>query len=196
MTQARITGLTRASLSSARGRRRRHARPTLPPKITLASRHARFGTAHDARGNGLVHLVQDVFIVWHRWEEPTLAANWACGSLYAGTDWVRLLLDAAPTCAPCRSIQLAEQLGAPQGLTRFVYYARRGDLIKIGSSRNVGERTHAQRAELLAVEPGDVMTERAIQHRFLAHQAEGEWFHPHPDLLSHIAMVRASAGAR
>lgn len=75
-----------------------------------------------------------------------------------------------------------------------VYYVRVGDLIKIGTTRNLKNRvrSYPPGAELLAVERGGERIEgrrhRQFQH-LLAHRKE--WFHPGPDLMAHIAKLSA-----
>jgi DNA-binding transcriptional MerR regulator len=71
-----------------------------------------------------------------------------------------------------------------------VYYIRFGDRIKIGHSVDVLARlANLPHDELLAVEPGPIDLERLRHRQFGPHRIKGEWFHPHPDLLSHIDML-------
>jgi hypothetical protein len=86
---------------------------------------------------------------------------------------------------------------APGGLTAeimngwpsVVYYARIGDHIKIGWTKQLHHRMrwYPPCSRLLAVEPGDEGTER-IRHRQFAHllAARTEWFAPGADLMKHI----------
>lgn len=73
-----------------------------------------------------------------------------------------------------------------------VYYVRIGELIKIGTSRNLEARvsSYPPGSELLAVERGGGDIERQRHHQFRHLLAERkEWFHPGPDLLDHIAAL-------
>lgn len=84
-----------------------------------------------------------------------------------------------------------EALPSPIPLTEVVYYWRRDDLIKIGTTRNLTSRMRRLRpGDLLAVEPGGYSIERG-RHTLFAdyHQAtpDGvEWFRPGPLLVWHI----------
>lgn len=73
-----------------------------------------------------------------------------------------------------------------------VYYLRVGDMIKIGTTRNLQRRMAAYPpgSVLLAVEPGGEDVE-AIRHRQFGHllMERNEWFRPAPDLMAHIAEV-------
>jgi hypothetical protein len=79
----------------------------------------------------------------------------------------------------------------------FVYYIRRGDLIKIGASANIRVRLSAQAYdELLAVEPGYFSLEKRRHRQFAEHKeplgrGQHEWFKPGETLLGHIAAMRA-----
>lgn len=85
--------------------------------------------------------------------------------------------------------QAAEAYTGP--LTDCVYYWLRGDLIKIGQTRNLPPRLKALRpGELLAVEPGTRDIEQG-RHRQFADSHEPcewgtEWFRPSPLLVWHI----------
>jgi hypothetical protein len=80
----------------------------------------------------------------------------------------------------------------------LVYYARRGDLIKIGTTTQIKRRLTDQAFdELLAVEPGsfDLEWQRHVQFGgSLANKRRGqnEWFHPGETLLAHIKELRAA----
>lgn len=87
----------------------------------------------------------------------------------------------------------------------LVYYARRGDLIKIGTSTNVRKRlADIGVDELLAVEPGSFDLETARHDQFAAHQLSRkrgkgngggkgptDWFRPGDDLMAHIEALAA-----
>lgn len=76
-------------------------------------------------------------------------------------------------------------------LTYFI--AADNGLIKIGSSQNPFERLRqlrtgsASRLQMITAVPAAEATELALHKRFREHRSHGEWFHPHPDLLSCIA---------
>ena len=85
----------------------------------------------------------------------------------------------------------------------LIYYVRREQWVKIGTTSNLSKRM-ADLArggvtipvgmtlgpvELLASHLGDVAEEKALHARFAEHRVAGEWFHPAPDLLAHIASV-------
>jgi len=79
----------------------------------------------------------------------------------------------------------------------LVYFARRERLIKIGTTTNLRLRMTSLHAEALATEPGDLVRERQLHHRFMHLVASGqsrEWFHPEPDLISYINELRAASG--
>lgn len=80
-----------------------------------------------------------------------------------------------------------------RGNPGFVYYARMGDLVKIGYARNVSLRMgqYPPNAELLAVEPGSKATERE-RHGWFTHYLRfgREWFYEGPELVAWIEKVR------
>ncbi len=75
-----------------------------------------------------------------------------------------------------------------------VYYASRGDLIKIGITANLQQRMYDLDVdEVLATERGNRDLEVARHHQFRHLLArKREWFRPAPDLLAHIAEVKAA----
>ena len=89
---------------------------------------------------------------------------------------------------------------------RFVYYARQGDYIKIGSSGNVTQRMRDLARELntrprdlplgpvqlLATHAGGRRSERTLHRRFKHLRVRGEWFRATPDLLAHISRIKPS----
>lgn len=78
-----------------------------------------------------------------------------------------------------------------------VYYIRFGDRIKIGYSRNLGQRlTELPYDELLAVEPGANRVESRRHEQFRVDHIRGEWFACSPALLAHIEDVRAKQAER
>lgn len=80
-----------------------------------------------------------------------------------------------------------------------VYFARRELLIKIGTTTNLRNRMEALHAQALATEPGDLVRERQLHHRFKHLRASGrsrEWFYPEPDLIAYINGLRAASGVQ
>lgn len=76
-----------------------------------------------------------------------------------------------------------------------VYYMRFGHVIKIGTTRNLRSRTLVLRPdEILAAEPGGRDLEARRHNEFGRHRIGGERFVPGPDLLKHIATLRAEYG--
>jgi NUMOD3 motif len=86
----------------------------------------------------------------------------------------------------------------------LVYYARRDDLIKIGTTTRIRERVSHQGVELLAVEPGSYELETERHEQFAEYrlsrkrgtgrgrgQGPMEWFRPGPDLMAFIDALRA-----
>jgi hypothetical protein len=76
----------------------------------------------------------------------------------------------------------------------LVYYLRVGSLIKIGYSAKFGARmnSYPPNAELLGQHAGTRADEEALHARFAAHRAQRrEWYHPAPELMTHIERVQA-----
>lgn len=75
------------------------------------------------------------------------------------------------------------------GWPSVVYYARIGEHIKIGHTKNLAERMkwYPPSTVILALEPGDLIVERSRQWKF-DHllDAREEWFKPGVDLMKHI----------
>jgi hypothetical protein len=79
----------------------------------------------------------------------------------------------------------------------IVYFIRRGELIKIGTTTNPVERFKSLMPdEILAFEPGGVDEERARHRQFSASRIakKGEYFRPTDELNAHIAMMRRQHG--
>jgi hypothetical protein len=68
----------------------------------------------------------------------------------------------------------------------FVYFARLGDLIKIGISKRPEERAYALNAELLVTLDGDTDLERSFHEEFADLRERNEWFRAEPRLLERI----------
>ncbi|MGW4028233.1 GIY-YIG nuclease family protein [Streptomyces sp. NPDC004838] len=78
-----------------------------------------------------------------------------------------------------------------------VYYIRRGNLIKVGTTVNLRDRMNVLMPdEVLAVEPGgrDVESQRHRQFRELRTSSRGEYFFPGKALQQHVRSVRAQHG--
>jgi len=78
-----------------------------------------------------------------------------------------------------------------------VYYIRRGNLIKIGTTVELRSRMQALLPnEVLATEPGDAKLEKKRHQQFSSTKVPGqrEWFEPSDALTTHIAAVRAEHG--
>ena len=58
----------------------------------------------------------------------------------------------------------------------LVYFARLGDLVKIGVSVDPESRARSLNVELVLVLPGGRSRERQLQRRFSTHHVRGEWF--------------------
>lgn len=73
-----------------------------------------------------------------------------------------------------------------------VYFVRAGEHVKIGVTKDVGERLDslrtgcAHRLTLLAAILGDSTLERALHERFSHLRGEGEWFRAAPDLIAFV----------
>jgi hypothetical protein len=75
----------------------------------------------------------------------------------------------------------------------IVYYARMGELVKIGTSTQIVKRRSVLGVQgILAVEAGDSGKEHERHVQFADLRSHGEWFHPGPALADHIVAVRAS----
>lgn len=73
---------------------------------------------------------------------------------------------------------------------RWVYFAERDGLVKIGYSANVDRRMRQLRARLLAVMPGGPYVEWQMHQLFAEYHAHGEWFHPGYGLVGFIEGLR------
>lgn len=78
-----------------------------------------------------------------------------------------------------------------------VYYVRFGDRIKIGYTRNLGQRLASiPHDELLTVEPGAVKVEANRHRQFATIRIVGEWFAAAPELIEHIDQIKARHAQR
>lgn len=67
-----------------------------------------------------------------------------------------------------------------------VYFARLGDLIKIGISKDPARRARSFNAVLVGTMDGDREIESALHREFADLRVRGEWFRAEPRLLSRI----------
>jgi hypothetical protein len=82
----------------------------------------------------------------------------------------------------------------------YVYYARSGDEVKIGKSRNPWARINEMRTarpdiEIVATEPGDESLETQRHHEFTASRidASREWFRWTPEIAAHVEAIGGSS---
>lgn len=101
---------------------------------------------------------------------------------------VKDLLDDANLAAKTQS---ANAGGRPRVLASkavgVVYFARIGDLIKIGYTTNLRQRMSDLGAKVLATMPGTMATEKAVHAKFGPLWERGELFRPGQELLDYIA---------
>lgn len=72
---------------------------------------------------------------------------------------------------------------------RWVYFAERDGLIKIGYSANVDQRMRQLGARLLALMPGGNGMERRMHRLFAEYRSHDEWFHPGLSLVGFITAL-------
>lgn len=81
--------------------------------------------------------------------------------------------------------------------TRYVYFARRGPIVKIGIATNPHERMRALETgagapvQLLGAIVGTAELEKSVHQQFRAHRVHGEWFNAVPAILEYIR-IRAT----
>lgn len=93
-------------------------------------------------------------------------------------------------------IRLRERIGSPEFLGEyaeamagktpviqsFIYFARAGNKVKIGISKNPKQRLggirtgNSSKVRIYYVTPGDSRKERDLHRRFAEHRVNGEWF--------------------
>lgn len=71
-----------------------------------------------------------------------------------------------------------------------IYFAKAGDLIKIGFTTDIRQRMAALGHELIATTTGTMEDERALHHQFGEYWDHGEYFRPGQRLMDHIATLR------
>lgn len=119
--------------------------------------------------------------------------------------WVNLSIlasDPGALLARCERLQreMKEWLEDPRGLLSgragLVYFARSGDLIKIGFTGDVRSRMFRLQAsspapvELLATVPGGREIERFLHQMFRENHMHGEWFKPDETMLAMVERFR------
>lgn len=73
----------------------------------------------------------------------------------------------------------------------LVYYARNGDLVKIGTTTDIKQRSKALfPAQFMALEFGSYERERRRHKQFDALRVQGEWFRLDESLAAHIVELR------
>lgn len=90
----------------------------------------------------------------------------------------------------------ARRITEPRRMS-IVYYVRRGELIKIGTTTNPANRLKALMPdEILAFEPGDRATEQRRHQQFSACRVarKSEYFRQDEELTAHIAKLRREHG--
>lgn len=116
----------------------------------------------------LVHMTAKIEM--NRWLEVR-AAN--------GDEWSRPLDSYAHVTGP--------------GAT-WVYFMRRENLIKIGTTGDLKRRAAALNAAVIAKTPGSYSEEARLHKRFAKLRHHGEWFEPSPELLELINELRRAEG--
>lgn len=115
----------------------------------------------------------------------------------------RELLEVRVTLTRLAGVPDADPLEGPRSLTpmeagHVVYYLRWADRIKIGTTKNLRNRTRSiYFDEVLAAEPGGPGLE-AIRHREFSKlriSGQREWFRAAPELMIHTAAIRSEHGA-
>lgn len=154
-------------------------------KTAGAIAKTRFGMATGRSDARFTHRVSRISIVWEDGRPAAMRATWLCGGTARDA---RLLHDLAAGLPLCRRCHLAEVDNGS-----VVYFAERGGLIKIGTSRQPLRRVAALKAALLAVSPGNHFDEWLTHDRFATDRVGGEWFRPSIALRSYIAALVVAA---
>ena len=119
------------------------------------------------------------------------------GDVKCVNDGCEFACTAAEFCDMCDRI--VERMAEAQK-AEVVYYLRFGDRVKIGTTTNLQQRLIAiPHDEVLATEPGGPYVERQRHQQFKHLQVRGgryrEWFAITPELVDHIASVKARQAA-
>jgi len=67
-----------------------------------------------------------------------------------------------------------------------IYFARAGDLVKIGYTTNLRQRMAQLGHDVIGTQPGTMMDEQALHHRFGEYWDHGEYFRPGQRLMEYI----------
>lgn len=76
----------------------------------------------------------------------------------------------------------------------WVYFMRRENLIKIGTTYNLKQRAAVLNATVLAKTPGSYSEEARLHNRFASLRRHGEWFEPGSELMELINELRKAEG--
>lgn len=121
-----------------------------------------------------------------QWSLPAVS----CGDHFVGAVENRILaLDSARAPLPRASRQ-------PMDRTSWVYFIRGGELIKVGTSKDVEARLASLRTgsplplELVYVMRGSRDLEQCLHGRFESLRSHGEWFHAREPLISFISEMK------
>jgi len=87
--------------------------------------------------------------------------------------------------------ELKASTARPGSHAPLVYYMRRGELVKIGTTTNIGSRfTSVSPDGIMAIEPGSYDVEAARHLQFRPLWRRGEWYELKPELAEHVVQVR------
>ncbi|MDR6172607.1 GIY-YIG nuclease family protein [Curtobacterium sp. SORGH_AS_0776] len=100
-----------------------------------------------------------------------------------------------------KSLQYAAEYMRRKATPAVVYFVQQGTNgpIKIGASRNFGKRLKTLRTHspvelrVLGTFAGGFDVERDLHHELAAHQLEGEWFSPAPEVLAAMTRIALTA---
>lgn len=109
------------------------------------------------------------------------------------TDTLGFVLPKTVSTWDRRTAVLAEAANLISG--PFVYFARRGHIIKIGFSAEPRRRAKELQLDLVAVLPGTRESERMLHETWAEFCIEGEWFEAEP-ILTMLAQPRTQRGLR
>lgn len=105
--------------------------------------------------------------------------GWVEARTLNGDEWSRPL----DSYAPASSFSQA-----------WVYFMRRENLIKIGTTYNLKQRAAVLNATVLTKMPGSYSEEARMHNRFASLRRHGEWFEPGPELVALINELRKAEG--
>lgn len=96
--------------------------------------------------------------------------------------------------SPVHAVPWIMQHARPSSFAKrcIVYFARKDDAIKIGSSVDPVDRLRKMHVEIMATIEGDKRTEVAFHALFANASIGNEWFRPVPELLELIETLRAA----